>query len=66
MRPPSGKRGVSCSFCDKSVQSDGADIIGFQLHKDCADSLAAVLGKVNDLFQLKKAQSRQPTLQLTA
>jgi len=65
MRRLSKQRGVSCSFCNKSVESDGAEIMGLRLHRVCANNLAAVLAKVKNLDQLK-AQSRERTLGLTA
>jgi hypothetical protein len=64
MRHPSGKSGVSCSFCENVVLRDGTEIMGFRLHLACADNVAAVLGKVEAFNQWKKAHAQ--ALELTA
>jgi len=66
MRHSSGKRGVPCSFCSRDILTDRIDIMGFRLHRDCADKLGAVLGKVKAFNQWEKAHPRERAFELTA
>lgn len=66
MKHISVKRGVFCSFCNKSLRSDRIDVMGFRLHVLCADNVANVLGKVKAFNQWKKSHPRMQAVELTA
>ena len=60
------KRGVPCSFCNKSLRSDRIDVMGFHFHLLCANNVASVLGKVKAFNRWKRAHPQVTTFELTA
>jgi hypothetical protein len=66
MRNAFGMRGLPCSYCSKNLRKDRVDVMGFRLHRVCADNIANVLGKVKTFNQWKRTHPQLNSLELTA
>lgn len=56
----------SCSFCNKVIRNDRIDVMGFMLHRPCAEGMADVLGKVGSFNAWKKAHPKGASAELVA
>jgi len=65
MRHSPVRKGLACSFCNKSLRTDRIDVMGFRFHSLCADNVANVMGRVKAFNKWKKAHPQVQTFELT-
>jgi hypothetical protein len=66
MRHHSGRGLLSCSYCNKNLRKDRVDVMGFRLHRVCADNIANVLDKVRAFNEWKRTHPPVRPFELTA
>jgi hypothetical protein len=57
-------RSSKCSFCEKSISTNGTDVMGFHFHRACAVNVADVLGKVREFNSWKASHASEKSFVL--
>jgi len=65
MRTPP-KAAPFCSFCEKIIEGESTEVLAYQFHRQCADQVAEVLGKIRSFNQWKKDHPKWQTSELVA